>query len=135
MASKVQTDNLTKDEIFQVTKLIYDNNLNWKSEEVLSAWSKTRSKKNEKFSIELREKGNSLLKIGNWNKALLFYNEAVVLAETDSKRNVSCQTWTIDIMAIRVVEFSNGGTKLERFSPKNQHTQRKFLNWTNGEPQ
>ena len=29
-----------------------------------------------------------------------------------------------------------GGTKLERFLPKNQHTQRKFLNfenWTNGE--
>ena len=28
-------------------------------------------------------------------------------------------------MAIRVVEFSIGGTKLERFLPKNQHTQRK----------
>ena len=30
------------------------------------------------------------------------------------------------------------GVKLERFLPKNQHTQRKFLNveyWTNGEPQ
>ena len=41
-------------------------------------------------------------------------------------------------MAIRVVEFSNGGIKLERFLPKNQHTQRKLLtfeNWTNGEPQ
>ena len=39
-------------------------------------------------------------------------------------------------MAIRVVEFSNGGTKLERFLPKNQHTQRKLLNienWVNGE--
>ena len=38
-------------------------------------------------------------------------------------------------MAIRVVVFSNGGTKLERFLPKNQHTQRKFLNfanWVNG---
>ena len=34
--------------------------------------------------------------------------------------------------------FQTGGTKLERFFPKNQHTQRKFLNfenWTNGEPQ
>jgi hypothetical protein len=34
--------------------------------------------------------------------------------------------------------FQTGGTKLERFLPKNQHTQRKFLNfenWTNGEPQ
>ena len=39
-------------------------------------------------------------------------------------------------MAIRVVEFSRGGTKLERFLPKNQHTQRKLLNcgfWINDE--
>ena len=41
-----------------------------------------------------------------------------------------------NIMAVWVVEFSNGGTKLERFLPKNQHTQRKLLdfkNWVNGE--
>ena len=39
-------------------------------------------------------------------------------------------------MAIQVVEFSSGGTKLERFLPKNQHAQRKLLNfenWVNGE--
>ena len=39
-------------------------------------------------------------------------------------------------MAIRIVEFSKGGTKLERFLPKNQHTQRKLLNfenWVSGE--
>ena len=38
-------------------------------------------------------------------------------------------------MAIRVVEFSRGGTKLERFLHKNQHAQRKLLNfefWMNG---
>ena len=32
--------------------------------------------------------------------------------------------------------FQTGGTKLERFLPKNQHTQRKslnFENWINGE--
>ena len=32
--------------------------------------------------------------------------------------------------------FQMGGTKLERFLPKNQHTQRKLLNfenWVNGE--
>ena len=29
-------------------------------------------------------------------------------------------------VTIRVVEFSNWGTQLERFLPKNQHTQRKF---------
>ena len=42
-------------------------------------------------------------------------------------------------MAVRVVEFENlkaGGTKLERFLHKNQHIQRKLLNfefWINGE--
>ena len=38
-------------------------------------------------------------------------------------------------MAIRVVEFSNRGTKLERLLPKNHHTERKLLNfenWING---
>ena len=44
---------------------------------------------------------------------------------------------TVTQMAIRVVEYSNkGGTKLERFLSKNQHTQRKLLNfenWVNGE--
>ena len=39
-------------------------------------------------------------------------------------------------MVIRVVENTSGGTKLERFLPKNQHTERKLLNfenWVNGE--
>ena len=34
-------------------------------------------------------------------------------------------------MAIRVVEFLNGGYKIERFLPKNQQTQRKLLNFEN----
>ena len=34
-------------------------------------------------------------------------------------------------MAIPVVEFLSGGTKLERFLPKNQHTQRKLFNFEN----
>ena len=42
----------------------------------------------------------------------------------------------VSTMAIRVVDFSNrGGTKLERFLHKNQHTQRKLLNledWISG---
>ena len=39
-------------------------------------------------------------------------------------------------MAIRVVKFSSGGMRLERFLPRNQHTQRKSLNfefWIKGE--
>jgi hypothetical protein len=41
----------------------------------------------------------------------------------------------LTFMAIWVVEFSRGDTKLERVLPKNQHTQRKLLNfenWCNG---
>ena len=34
-------------------------------------------------------------------------------------------------MSIRIVDFSKGGTKLERFLSKNQHTQRKWLNFEN----
>ena len=36
----------------------------------------------------------------------------------------------------RLLSFQTGGAKLERFLPKNQHTQRKLLNfenWVNGE--
>ena len=35
----------------------------------------------------------------------------------------------VSTMAIRVVEFSSRGSKLERFLHKNQHTQRKLLNF------
>ena len=34
-------------------------------------------------------------------------------------------------MVIQVVEFSSGGTKLERCLPKNQQAQRKLLNFEN----
>ena len=46
--------------------------------------------------------------------------------------NVSC---TVYIMAIRTGcrVFKWGYTKLERFLAKNQHTQRKLLNWCSGE--
>ena len=39
-------------------------------------------------------------------------------------------------MALWVVEFSNGRCKIRKISPKNQHPQRKLLNfenWVNGE--
>ena len=38
-------------------------------------------------------------------------------------------------MAVRAVKVLKGGTKLERLLPKNQHTERKLLNfefWING---
>ena len=41
-----------------------------------------------------------------------------------------------EVWQYRLWSFQTGDTKLERFLPKNQHTQRKLLNfenWTNGE--
>ena len=41
-----------------------------------------------------------------------------------------------ELWQYRLWSFQTGGTKLERFLPKNQHTQRKLLNfenWVNGE--
>ena len=52
-------------------------------------------------------------------------------------------SWTVsDLQQVRPIwqygmwSFQTGGTNLERFLPKNQHTQRKLLNfenWVNGE--
>ena len=47
--------------------------------------------------------------------------------------NMALQLWQYGLWS-----FQMGGTKLERLLPKNQRTQRKFLNFenqTNGEPQ
>ena len=53
-----------------------------------------------------------------------------------------CQYWSLTPVGISTVwqyelwSFQTGGTKLERFLPKNQHTQRKlsnFENWVSGE--
>ena len=57
-----------------------------------------------------------------------------ILWRRDQNKNTSLDLYTfmlvegdcIGIMVIRVVEFSSGGT---RFLPKNQHTQRKILNF------
>ena len=62
---------------------------------------------------------------GNRNKAFLVF----LLVQS---RTVNFAKWTnadnrevhflVESMAIRVVKFSSGGTKLKRFLPKNQHT-------------
>ena len=49
------------------------------------------------------------------------------------KSDITLSDMNMEAMAVWVVEFSNGGTKLDRFLPKNQHTHthRKFLNFEN----
>ena len=64
-----------------------------------------------------------------------FYWKWWSLEEQSYKTSEIWTGWRVS-MAVRVVEFSNGGSKLERFLPKNQHTQRElmnFENWVNGE--
>ena len=60
-------------------------------------------------------------------KSLLFSKYYVAFCSTQ------CTLWQYGLWS-----FQTGGTKLERFLPKYQDTQRKLLNfenWTNGEPQ
>ena len=45
---------------------------------ILEVWQKTRAFKNEEDSIKLRESGNDYLRIGQLNKALALYNEALL---------------------------------------------------------
>ena len=61
-------------------------------------------------------------------KALLYHIvQYIILAVT----YILCVLWKYGLWS-----FQTGGTKLERFLPKNQHTQRKlsnFENWVSGE--
>ena len=55
------------------------------------------------------------------------------LTEEASTEEARSRLWQYGLWS-----FQMGYTKLERFLHKNQHTQRKLLNfenWTNGEPQ
>ena len=58
-------------------KLDFNNRLNG-GQNILEQWQKTRASKNEELSIKLRESGNDYLRIGQLNKALLLYNEALL---------------------------------------------------------
>ena len=85
MASKLETDTLTRNDVFIVLKTIFGLKIHWSKDEVLKAWNKSRSIKNDEFSTKAREKGNASMKIGQWSKALTMYNEAVVLATPESQ--------------------------------------------------
>ena len=59
-------------------------------------------------------------KASKWH--MIHYNQSLA---------AQCRIWQYGLWS-----FQTGGTKLERFLPMNQHTQRKFMNfenWTNGE--
>ena len=48
------------------------------------------------------------------------------MADTQVAKACVCALWQYGLWS-----FQTGGTKLERFLPKNQHTQRKLLNFEN----
>ena len=62
---------------------------------------------------------------GNWTCIIL---ESFSTNQTDQD---TVNVKVIDYGVVPVVEFSSVGTKLKIFLPKNQHTQRKLLNFEN----
>ena len=68
-------------------------------------------------------------------KGQLISEEFFLVFKTANKTTIFlfgvCEVWQYGLWS-----FQTGGTKLERFLPKNQHTERKLLNfefWINGE--
>ena len=54
------------------------------------------------------------------------------LTQREQKEKVNCiLTYLLTFWQYRLWSFQMGGSKLERFLPKNQHTQRKLLNFEN----
>ena len=60
--------------------------------------------------------------ISCWGHAINWMQTVAVFIEL-----LKWQNWSCSFMAIRVVEFSNGGYKNARFLPKNQPAQRIFF--------
>ena len=58
-------------------KLDFSNRLDGKRN-ILEQWQKTRAYKNDEVSIKFRESGNDYLRIGQLQKALALYNEALL---------------------------------------------------------
>ena len=58
-------------------KLDFSHRLDGKRD-ILKQWQKTRASKDEELSVKLREKGNDYLRIGQLQKALCLYNEALL---------------------------------------------------------
>ena len=65
-------------------------------------------------------------------------NENVSVPGFETLSTAAEDTLLCTLCHFRLWSFKTRDTKLERFLHKNQHTQRKLLNfenWTNGEPQ
>lgn len=84
MAQKIEEGNkFDKREVLQVIEAIFKHCQDqlWTSEDIENAWQKSRAKKNDRASEKAREQGNVWLQKGQLNKALNFYNEAVLFAQ------------------------------------------------------
>ena len=63
LAGRIDSDSLiSRADVFKIIKEIHDLNLKWTEEEILGAWTKSRSAKSDKCSLQSREKVK-LLKI------------------------------------------------------------------------
>ena len=74
---------VSKSDIYRIIQCIFKHKLDFSNRcggkrNILEVWQKTRAFKNEEDSIKLRESGNDYLRIGQLNKALALYNEALL---------------------------------------------------------
>ena len=74
---------MTKHDIISIIKHVLKYKLDFShrldgKRNILKLWQKTRASKDEELSAKLREKGNDYLRIGQLQKALCLYNEALL---------------------------------------------------------
>ena len=129
---KLNQQNIWSDHTFEQTSAIYFDAC-FKSVVILICFPQSvrlyyRPRTNE------ANPGSSLQR---WTRECSYYYG---LWNTGSFWNYTYITWTFfcvcRLWQYGLWSFQTGGTKLERFLPKNQHTQRKLLNfenWVNGE--
>ena len=71
---KIWSDKLTKQDCIKVIGTLFENLENlWSSEDILQAWEKSRSTKNNKCSDSNRTEGNQNVKSEKWTKGLIRY--------------------------------------------------------------
>ena len=68
LAGRLDSDGqISRADVFKIIKEIHNLNLKWTEEEILGAWTKSRSAKSDKCSLQSREKVK-LLKINRLNQ-------------------------------------------------------------------
>ena len=116
--------------------MFQNHNINWRRAVVLfELKSKLKAKKGNSVKIWWKQVPLSQYGLAPQVSEYLSISQECNVSISLIRKSSYCSQ---SIQQYGLWSFQTGGTKLERFLPKNQHSQRKFLdfeNWTNGEPQ